>query len=167
MKFNKKWIISLAAVVGLVLVGTLAFTVIADRDWDNDGGQETAPDADETFGSWFGADDVNAQNLSPTVAPAESEEEENESGEGSEANEGAEVNEGSEANEAAPSDVTVKLTPEQAKQIVLDAHPGVMVTNVKLEYEGETLVYEVTLGDGAEVYVDPNTGEILTLEDDD
>lgn len=175
MKLDKKWIIGLA-VVGLMVVGGLAVSVLARTDLDRDAGRETQPDADEFLGGWFGASDANAQSVaSPTTEVNESGEglevnEANGSNEGNESGEGTEVNqanESNEENESAVEGVIVPIAPEQAKQTVLDANPGATVTGVKLEYEGETLVYEVNLDNGKEVYVDPYTGKILTLPEGD
>lgn len=57
-----------------------------------------------------------------------------------------------------------KLTPDQAKQAAVNAHPGTTATQVSLDDENGTAVYSVTLSNGDEVKVDAASGTVLGTE---
>jgi uncharacterized membrane protein YkoI len=54
-----------------------------------------------------------------------------------------------------------------AQEAALGGQPGVVVNSVKLQRANGTLRYEVDLSNGAEVFIDAATGQILPMTDDD
>jgi uncharacterized membrane protein YkoI len=54
-----------------------------------------------------------------------------------------------------------------AQEAALGGQAGVAVNSVKLQRANGTLHYEVDLSNGAEVFVDAATGQILPMTDDD
>jgi uncharacterized membrane protein YkoI len=54
-----------------------------------------------------------------------------------------------------------------AQETALGGQPGVTVNSVKLQRANGTLRYEVDLSNGAEVFIDAATGQILPMTDDD
>jgi uncharacterized membrane protein YkoI len=54
-----------------------------------------------------------------------------------------------------------------AQEAALGGQPGVAVNSVKLQRANGTLRYEVELSNGAEVFVDAVTGQVLPMADDD
>jgi uncharacterized membrane protein YkoI len=56
---------------------------------------------------------------------------------------------------------------ERAQQIALADHDGAVVREAGLEFEGEALVYEITLSGGIEVVIDASSGAVLMVEQDD
>jgi uncharacterized membrane protein YkoI len=64
----------------------------------------------------------------------------------------------------------VPVTPDQARAIALQRFPGATVEKVDLDDEGGNLMYSVqvwdTNGRGHDVEIDPQSGQILNVEDD-
>jgi uncharacterized membrane protein YkoI len=54
-----------------------------------------------------------------------------------------------------------------AQETALGGQSGVVVNSVKLQRANGTLRYEVDLSNGAEVFIDAATGQILPMTDDD
>ena len=82
-----------------------------------------------------------------------------------EANEGPEdkENEDDDAQEMAQYEALATITAEQAKQTAETAQ-GATATEVELDEEDGSLVYEVKFADETEVLVDAGNGEILKTE---
>lgn len=112
---------------------------------------------------------ANAKGNSPAATPearvAQVEDEANEGPEDeageNEADEAAE--EAAEAQEMEQYRALAKITPEQAQQTA-EAAQGGTATEVELDVEDGSLVYEVAFADETEVYVDAGTGQILKTE---
>ena len=104
---------------------------------------------------------ANAQNNSPTATQkarvAQTVD--------SEANKGYEDEDEdeSEAQEMTQYEALATITADQAKQTA-EAAQGMTATEVELEEEDGSLVYEVEFANNTEVYVDAGNGEILKIE---
>jgi len=163
MNLNKR-LVGIAAIAGIIVVGGLGATVLAAQDGDRDGGREASPDLDEAIQGLFGPESAQAVQITASATPSDEENEAGEGAEGSEAGEGIEVG---EAGEGPENEAVVAITPEQAVQVALAANPGATVSSVELDNEDGTLLYEVRLSNGKEVYVDPNTGALVANPDND
>lgn len=81
----------------------------------------------------------------------------------SEADEDAENEDEDDAQEMAQYEALATITAEQAKQTA-EAAQGATATEVELDEEDGSLVYEVKFADETEVLVDAGNGEILKTE---
>ena len=102
---------------------------------------------------------ANAQNNSPTATRdarvAQTVD--------SEADEDAENEDEDDAQEMAQYEALATITADQAKQTA-EAAQGATATEVELDEEDGSLVYEVEFADKTEVLVDAGNGEILKTE---
>ena len=96
---------------------------------------------------------ANSANHSSTIIAQEVEDEEQEQ------EESEEDEELEEQQEAARLQPLAKITAEQAREAALKVQSG-EVTELELEAENGSLVYEVTIGE-TEVFVDAGNGEVL------
>ena len=61
----------------------------------------------------------------------------------------------------------LNITDTQAREAVMQAYPDATITEVELDAESGTIVYDVGIDDGSEIMVDAATGEVLGVEEDD